>query len=70
MKLLPKDHQLLDYIGSYIDEHKFAPTYKEMMDGTGTTTKGTIFNRLERLVRAEKIFQIPGSSRAIRILEE
>lgn len=66
----PKDQELLHFMKSYIEENAFAPTYQEMMDGTGTTSKGTIFLRLERLVKAQKIFQIPGSPRAIRILEE
>lgn len=62
------DKALLDFIDQFIEANGYAPSYTEMMDGTGVTTKGTIYNQIERLVLDGRIARAPGISRSIRIL--
>lgn len=66
---MSKELELFDYIKAFIVANGYAPSYSEMMKGTGVTTKGTIHNRINRLVKDGKISQVPGISRSIRIRE-
>lgn len=64
-----KEMQLLEFIRQFIDDNGYAPSYAEMMDGTGVTTKGTIHNRIESLVAQRRLARVRGIARSIRVLD-
>lgn len=66
---MSKELELFEFIKGFIDEHGYAPSYSEMMKGAGISTKGTIHNRINRLVKDGMISQVPGISRSIRVRE-
>ena len=66
---MTKELELFDFIKDFIAANGYAPSYSEMMKGVGISTKGTIHNRVNRLVKDGKISQVPGISRSIRVRE-
>jgi repressor LexA len=59
---------LLYFIQHYTEEHGFAPTYREMMDGTGAKSKSTIHGWIAQLESHGRIKRMPGNARALRVL--
>ena len=64
-----KEQQLLKFIESFIEARGYPPSYSDMMDGTVTKSKGTINNRVKRLIASGHIAIASGISRSIRVLE-
>lgn len=62
-----KEHnkKLLDFIKQYINDNGYAPSYTEMMDGTGEKSKNGIFRKLNDLEEGGFIFRSSGKSRAL-----
>jgi len=63
-----KEQQLLKFIESFIEARGYPPSYSDMMDGTVTKSKGTIHNRIKRLIASGNISMASGISRSIRVL--
>jgi len=63
-----KDEQLLQFIGSFIEEKGYAPSYTEMMDGIEEKSKNGIFRSIENLAAAGCISRVRGVARSISIL--
>jgi repressor LexA len=66
--LSEKQSELLDFIKQYANDHGFAPTFKEMMDGLNVRSKNTVSKHLESLEKAGMIRRLAGNARAIQIL--
>lgn len=66
-ELSPPKRRLLSWIEAYIDQHQFAPTYKEMMDALGYKSKDTIRFHLDDLRSAGYISRNDKSARSIRL---
>ena len=48
-KKLPTSERILRYIVSYTDEHGYAPTLREIANGVGLTSVGTVHRHIETL---------------------
>ena len=63
-----KQRDLFNFIKDYIDKNNMAPSYEEMKEGTGCTTKCTIFTKVNQLQERGWITKLPGKSRSITII--
>lgn len=62
------DKQVLAYMTSYVNDHGYAPTYREIQESMGFTTAWRVSESLGRLKDGGYIAtDHPGSSRALRI---
>ena len=68
-KLDAKDITILDYIKGYFKAHGYAPTIREIQDGTEIKSLSTIQLHMERLHRLEYLASEAefGSPRAFRV---
>jgi len=68
--LTRRQHQILDYLRSYRDEHDLSPTLEEIAQYFGVN-KVTIFGHIAELERKGVIERAaPGISRGLRIVED
>ena len=63
-----KQRELFIFIKDYINKNNMAPSYEEMKEGTGCTTKCTIFTKINQLQDRGWITKLPGKSRSITIV--
>ena len=63
-----KQRELFIFIKDYINKNNMAPSYEEMKEGTGCTTKCTIFTKINQLQERGWITKLPGKSRSITIV--
>jgi repressor LexA len=63
-----REKNLLAFIHDFIDANGYAPTYTEMMKGTGEKSKNGIYRSLDILVAAGWISRVEGVSRSIRVI--
>lgn len=64
-----RDKQLLEFIREFTEEHGYAPTFEEMMEGIGLGNKRSVTLSLGRLEAANRIRRSPGKSRSVRVLD-
>ena len=62
-----KQKKLLDFIKGFIAEHDLSPSFQEMADGIGCTSKSGINRLVEELWSQDEIDFLPGKARSIRI---
>lgn len=60
-----KDRILLEFLQAFISSNGYAPTYTEMMEGTGEKSKNGIARKLNRLVNEGYVQRTSGKSRAL-----
>ena len=65
-----KQRDLFNFIKDYIDKNNMAPSYEEMKEGTGCTTKCTIFTKINQLQDRGWITKLPGKNRSITIVKK
>lgn len=61
--------ELYDYLVSYIDETKYAPSIRQMMQAMGLKSPAPIQSRLERLRNKGYIDWTQGKARTLRIIK-
>jgi repressor LexA len=67
-ELSPRQQRLLDYIRDYRDENQYPPTYAEIQEALGFSSKSHVDYHLKALERKKYIERVPGASRGIRLL--
>jgi len=65
--LTPKQDELLKFIEKALSESRVAPSISEMMEGTGTKSKGAVVARLEALEARGYIQRERTIARAIKL---
>lgn len=60
---------VLHFVREYIADHGWAPTIREICSGMGYASTSTVHWHLHNLAEQRYIEHLPGSPRAIRILE-
>jgi repressor LexA len=60
-----KQQELLDFITSYMEQHKFAPSFQEMSEGTSIKSTSGVHNHLESLQERGWLARLRGRKRAI-----
>ncbi|BDZ31255.1 winged helix-turn-helix transcriptional regulator [Lactiplantibacillus brownii] len=63
------DLKLLAIISDFIDEAGWAPSYKQISERSGLSSKSTVFDRLKRLEQAGLIKRQPNVPRALMLTE-
>lgn len=69
VKLTPRQSQILELIGTSIDETGFPPTRAEIADMLGFRSANAAEEHLRALAKKGVIEMVPGASRGIRIIE-
>lgn len=67
-KITERQFETLQVIEKYINEKGFAPTYRELMDLLGLTSKSTVKGLLDALRRKEYITWEQGLPRTLKIM--
>jgi SOS-response transcriptional repressor LexA len=63
--MTPKEKRLLDYVGQYIDQNGYAPSYDEMRIEMGLSTKSGVARLVQSLKQQGQLAEIvPGSIRS------
>lgn len=72
MKVTKRDLETLEAIKTYIDDHGYAPSYREVADLVGLKSTSTIFVRITRLYTLRLIeTDLPERTpRAFRVAKE
>jgi len=63
--MTPKQRQCLDFIGAYIAEHGFSPSYDEIKDALGIVSKSGVNRIVVELQAQGRIRRRPGYARSI-----
>ncbi|MBN1285226.1 MAG: repressor LexA [Anaerolineae bacterium] len=69
-KLSARQEALLKYLRHYIRENQYPPTYEEMQDALGFSSKSHVDYHLKVLAHKGYIEQEPGKSRGIRLTDK
>lgn len=66
--LTPKQSQTLGFISSFIAQHGYSPTVREIMAGIGTSSSGETQRLIDQLRDRGKITSLPRRSRSIELV--
>lgn len=66
---MKRQQQIFEYIKSFIDEHNYSPTIREIQLAVGLKSSSTVHGHLERLKKFGYIDYIPLSPRTISIMQ-
>ena len=67
--LKPQLAKLLVFIGGFVQENGFAPSYEEMRAGTGASSKSVVRGRILRLEKDGYVTRRPETARAVKLLD-
>lgn len=62
-----KQKRLLDFIAKFIDQHGYAPSYREIKNGLGYGSVATVAVHIDNLVKAGYIRKKDHSARSIEV---
>ena len=68
--MTPKQKLVLDFIQTYIKVRGFAPTYKDIALGTGTTSASNIHRMIHSLVREGLLDLKPRHVRTLKLKDD
>lgn len=68
--LYPKERQVLDYIGQFIQRYGYAPTLKEIGDANGMSSAATVHEHIDRLRQKGFIKKLDGTARGLEIITD
>jgi repressor LexA len=67
MPLTKRQKEILDYIGSFIDERGYAPSFEEIADAFGYSSLATVHEHLSNLERKGYIRKAYNESRSVEL---
>lgn len=65
-----KQKELLDYISSFISEHGYSPSYREIMRGLNYTSVATVSLHINNLLKRGHLRKRDHSARSIELIED
>lgn len=68
-ELSPSQRRCLDFVRTFIGEHGYSPTLREVCDGLGWTATNSAVEMLDRLQAKKYLERTKGRARTIRLLE-
>ena len=68
MPLTKRQKEILDHIGSFIDEHGYAPSFEEIAEAFGYSSLATVHEHLSNLERKGYIRKSYNESRSIELV--
>lgn len=69
MNLTARQLETLDFIKSYIERNRIAPSFEEIADHLGLKSKSGVHRIIAALEQRGRIRKIPFCARAIKVLE-
>ncbi|HWB38931.1 MAG TPA: hypothetical protein VG604_01700 [Candidatus Saccharimonadales bacterium] len=63
-----KQKQLLDFIGQFIDEHGYSPSYREIMTGLNYTSVATVSLHVGNLIKRGHLRKRDHSARSLEVV--
>lgn len=71
-KILPtkKQKELLAFVESFIGEHGYSPSYREIMDGTGYTSVATVALHVNNLIKRGHLQKRDRSARSLEVINQ
>lgn len=70
-RILPtkKQQELLAYIGQFITEHGYSPSYREIMNGLGYTSVATVSLHVQSLIKRGHLRKRDHSARSLEVVQ-
>jgi SOS-response transcriptional repressor LexA len=65
VKLTKKQHEMLEYIDSFIEEAGYSPTYREIMRGLGYKSVATVAKHIDNLVILGQLEKSENEARSV-----
>lgn len=60
-----RQKEVLDYIKKFIEEREYSPSYQEICDGTGVSSRATVFKHIKSLMERGFLKSIGGKKRSL-----
>jgi len=70
MSLTKRQKEILDYVNDFIEEHGYAPSYREIGKHFGLSSTATICEHIQALGEKGYLKTDPNEARSIKIVEE
>jgi len=64
-----KQRELLEYIGSFIDEHGYSPSYREIMNGLQYNSVATVALHVGNLIKRGHLIKRTRSARSLELAQ-
>ena len=65
VKLTKKQHEMLEYIDTFIEEAGYSPTYREIMRGLGYRSVATVAKHIDNLVILGQLEKSENEARSV-----
>ena len=62
-----KQKELLDFIGAFIEEHGYSPSYREIMTGLHYTSVATVALHVNNLIKRGHLYKREHSARSLEV---
>lgn len=69
MKSAKRQQAILDFVQTFIDQHGYAPSRREIMRGLGISTTSLVTHHLWKLRNAGRLTWTEGAARSLRVVE-
>ncbi|MBQ8991915.1 hypothetical protein IJ103_01280 [Candidatus Saccharibacteria bacterium] len=69
VKLTKKQTAVYDFIKSFIEEHNYSPSYRDIVAGLGLSSVSAVAEHVENLVRLGALRKNPGEARSLEIVD-
>lgn len=64
-----KQRELLEYIGGFITEHGYSPSYREIMNGLNYTSVATVAVHVNNLIRRGHLRKRENAARSLEVVD-
>ena len=68
-QLSERQMRILEFIGEFVEEQGYPPTYEEIRTALGISTKSLVYHHLDALEGAGYLARMPNTPRGIRLLQ-
>lgn len=64
-----KQRELLDFIDSFIRQHNYSPSYREIMSGLNYTSVATVALHINNLIKRGHLIRREGKARSLEVVQ-
>lgn len=65
--LTKRQREIVDFIESYLCDHRYSPTYREIQDFFGFSSLGTVYNHIQTLKRKGALVELAKGARSLTL---
>jgi len=69
-RLSDRQREILTFVRRFVDEHRFCPALREIVEGTSYTSTSVVHHNLATLKREGYVDYVPGKIRTVHVLQE